>query len=140
VGGVNLNWIELSPVTNGALADGTYTIQNVGNGQSLNVDGNKTVVTSDSAAQWTLEHLGGSDYKVALAGGDAWTTFMGPLHLGPWWGASGDRAFVITRASGGNYSIMPAGSGLAFQPSTDSPPQLTTQVWTDSPAQQWTIH
>jgi hypothetical protein len=138
-GGSRLNWIELSPVTQGALSDGTYTIQNVGSGQSLNVDGNKTVVTSSSAAKWTFEHLGASEYKVALVGGDAWTTFMGPLHLGPWWGASGDRAFVITRASDGTYSILPAGSGLAFQPSTESPPQLTTQVSKALPAQQWTI-
>jgi hypothetical protein len=139
-GGINLNWIELSPVTQGALPDGTYTIQNVGNGQSLNVDGNKTVVTSNSAAQWTLEHLGASQYKIAIAGGDAWTTFMGPLHLGPWWGASGDRAFVIARANDGTYSILPAGSGLAFQPSTETPPQLTTQVAKGLPAQQWNIH
>jgi len=139
-GGVNLNWLELSPIANGPVANGNHTIQNVGNGQSLNVDGGGIVVTSGNAAQWTLEHLGGAEYKISLAGGDAWTTWMGPVHLGPWWGASGDRSFLIIPADGGNYRIRPSGSGQALEPSTDHAPQLAQEVVANSTSQQWAIH
>jgi hypothetical protein len=139
-GGFRLNWMELSPTANGPIPNGTYTFQNVESGQFLGVDASDTVVTGSTSESWSIEHIGGAEYKVALATDSeaAWTVFAGPLHLGPWWGAAGDRCFIILAAGNDTYRILPASSGLSLVPSSEGL-GLDSEVSTEAAAQQWVI-
>jgi hypothetical protein len=138
--GFNLSWIELSPTVSGPIADGIYTFRNADNGLLLSVNANNTVITGSSSEEWNMEHIGGGQYKVSLAeNGSAWDTWAGPLHLTGWWGAGGDRSFIILPTGGSNYRIVPAGSGLCLQPSSDNPPTLEQEICSGSNAQQWAI-
>jgi len=134
-GTFDLNWLELSPITAGPIADGTHNLRHVSSGQRLNLDGSNNVVTSGNGLGWTFTHSGAAEYTVG-ANNNYWTTFMGPLHLTPSWGAEN----VIFEPQGnGNYRILHAGSGLCFIPSTDAAPKLGTAVCDGSAGQLWAI-
>jgi len=135
-GDFNLNWLELSPVSTGPISEGMHQIRNVGSGQYLNLDGSDNVVVGGTARDWDLQHSGAGQYTVG-ADGDFWTTFMGPLHLTPFWGA---EQFIMAPAGNGNYRIVHGGNGLCFLPSTTDAPRLTTAMCSDDANQQWTIN
>ncbi len=143
-GGFKLNWIELSPVSSGPLADGTYKFLNVKTGQSMDVNVDNNVVVGDYTGaaneQWTLQNIGGGQYKISSVGtGNSWTTFAGPLHLGPWWGASGDRCFIIMSTGDGFYQLFSAGGGKCFQPSVADAPLLDQVVYSGAAEQKWAV-
>jgi endoglucanase len=133
-GGFNLNWIELSPISSEPISNGLHSIQNVGTGQRLNLDGND-VVMSASGRDWDFEHSGAGQYTVG-ANGDFWTLFMGPLHLTPWWGA---ERFIMLPFGDGTYRIVHSGNGRCFLPSTTNAPRLDTVACSTDANQRWTI-
>lgn len=142
--GFNLNWIELSPITKGPLADGTYKFLNTSTGQSLDVNSTNTLFTaaasSSTTQNWKLQHLGGSLYRIESPSNNwTWDTWFGPLHLTGWWGAGGDRSFIIVPTTGDNFRVLRSGAGLSMEPTTKNPADLNFAVWTGTNAQQWKI-
>ncbi len=143
-GGFNLNWIELSVQSTGPIANGTYKFLNAKTVQAMDVDVDNNVVVGDYTGaadeQWTLQNIGGGQYKITSVGaGDSWTTFGGPLHLGPWWGASGDRCFIIMSTGDGFYQVFSAGGGKCFQPSVADAPLLEDVVYSGAAEQKWAV-
>ncbi len=143
-GGFNLNWIELSVQSSGPIANGTYKFLNAKTVQAMDVDVDNNVVVGDYTGvaneQWTLQNIGGGQYKITSVGaGDSWTTFGGPLHLGPWWGTSGDRCFIIMPTGDGFYQVFSAGGGKCFQPSVADAPLLEDVVYSGAAEQKWAV-
>ena len=71
-GGFNLNWLQLSPVTSGILANGSYKLLN--RASALAVTGvsasnmvNAAAYTGATAQQWNLQHIGGGEYTITSA-------------------------------------------------------------------------
>ncbi|MBC7388608.1 MAG: carbohydrate-binding protein [Opitutaceae bacterium] len=142
--GFNLNWIELSPTIIGPLTDGIYRMKNVATGQALDVNTSNTLITaaaSNSASQtWKLQHLGGNEYRIALPKNDwTWDTWFGPLHLTGYWGAGGDRSFIILPASGGKFRVIQSGGGDYMEPTTKNPATLNFGPWANANTQLWEI-
>lgn len=142
--GFNLNWIELSPITKGPLTDGTYKFLNTSTGQSLDVNSTNTLFTaaasSSTTQNWKLQHLGGSLYRIESPSNNwTWDTWFGPLHLTGWWGAGGDRSFIIVPTTGDNFRVLRSGAGLSMEPTSKNPADLNFAVWTGTNAQQWKI-
>ena len=144
-GGFNLNWIELSPVTTGPIANGTYKFLNAASALAMDLSSSNTVVTtapsSSNKQQWILRHIGGGQYQVSpAAGGNSWDS-GGSLHLSPWvWGAGGNSCFIMRPTSGSFYRLFAAGSGSPLEPTTDTPPAVEDgNIYNGAAAQQWAI-
>jgi hypothetical protein len=126
IGGFNLNWIELSPVTSGAIANGAYKILNRYSALALEADtANQTVeqnqYTGATNERWTLTHRGAGQYSiVSVANNWSWNTFYDsngqPLTLAPW-GYDGhpDRRFIIAPAGDGFFKFLVADGGLSIE-------------------------
>ncbi len=143
-GGFNLNWIEFSVQTSGPIANGTYKMLNAASVQAMDLDVNGNVVVSDYTGnadeKWTLQHIGGGQYKVTSVGdGNSWTTFAGPLHVGPWWGASGDRCFIFMPTGDGYYQVFSSGGGKSIQPSVNNAPLMDQVVFSGAAEQKWAV-
>ena len=81
VGGFNLNWLELSPLASGPVANGTYLVINRNSGQAMQFDTANNVVvqqptaTSSNLQQWVLQSLGAGEFKVTSAyNGNTWNS------------------------------------------------------------------
>jgi poly(hydroxyalkanoate) depolymerase family esterase len=143
-GGFNLNWLELSPVANGLLANGTYKFLNAANALAL------TGVTSDGSVtpasysgstyqQWNVQHIGADEYEMTSANdGWSWDSFGGGLGFVWWWGAGGDQCYLIRPTSGGYYSVLTVGGGLALA-ITAASTNIDQEVYSGSANQQWAI-
>ncbi|MBN2704695.1 MAG: carbohydrate-binding protein [Pontiellaceae bacterium] len=143
-GGLNLNWIEFAPVSSGPFPNGTYKFLNMSTSQAMGLDGNNNVAvgnyTGANSQKWTLQHVGAGQYRVTAYGdSQSWTTFMGPLHLGPWWGASGDRCFIFRPTGNGFYQVVSAGGGKAFYPQGGGSVLLDDRSFSGSADQMWAI-
>ncbi|MBN2686454.1 MAG: carbohydrate-binding protein [Pontiellaceae bacterium] len=143
-GGVNLNWIEFVPVSSGPFPNGTYKFLNMATSQAMGLDGNNNVAvgnyTGANSQQWTLQHVGAGQYRVTAYGGSqSWTTFAGPLHIGTWWGASGDRCFIFRPTGNGFYQVISAGGGKAFRPEGGGSALLEDRSFSGSSDQMWAI-
>ncbi len=143
-GGFNLNWLELSPAATGVIANGTYKFLNARNGLTLqNITSNNTVLpatySGSAYQQWTLQHIGGSEYKVS-SGGNGWNWIYN-VSLGTvwWWGAPGNQCFIVLPTSGNFYRIVPATSGLALETTSPTPTNVDQQIYSAATYQQWAI-
>jgi hypothetical protein len=132
---VNLNWLELTPVSAGPISEAGHTLRNVGTNQSLSANGSGTVVTGGSAQSWQFDHVGAGQYSLA-SGGKYWTTFMGPLHLGEWYHT---ERFSFVDIGAGYFRIVHTGSGLCLQPSVDDAPELELEACGSETNQQWDL-
>jgi endoglucanase len=125
VGGMNLNWFELTPQAAGALADGTYKLVNRNSGMVMQFDTTTSKVLQQTASgsnlqQWSLVNLGAGQYKVTSAyNGNSWNVWSGynnTLDLVGWWGVSGkQQRFVVRPIGNGFYRIAPADLGMDFE-------------------------
>ncbi|MBN2162513.1 MAG: carbohydrate-binding protein [Pontiellaceae bacterium] len=144
-GGFNLNWMEFSAIPTGPVADGTYKFVNAGSSLAIDVDAEDNLVaspyTGNANEKWVLQHLGGGQYKVtSAADGWAWDAWARPLHVSQyWWGAAGDRCFILIPADDGFYQVMTAGNGRVFQPSGGDMSQIDQVVDSGGAEQKWDI-
>jgi hypothetical protein len=122
--GLNLNWIELSPVKKGPVADGTYKFLNRYNALSMmkDVNGDSVSVTeySDSEyQQWNIKHTGGGQYRLT-AKGNRWSmdkVIIIPIGNGYYYLTQADNGLNLqsTLASGGSVVDKGAYNGEANQ-------------------------
>ena len=71
-GGFNLNWMQLTPATNGLVPNGTYAFQNAANTLAFNgVTATGAVTAANNSGstnqQWNLQHIGGGQYEISAA-------------------------------------------------------------------------
>ncbi|MEX2091931.1 MAG: LamG-like jellyroll fold domain-containing protein, partial [Pirellulales bacterium] len=125
-GGFNLNWIQLSPITSGAITDGAYKILNRNSALALEADtANQTVeqnqYTGATNERWTLTHRGAGQYSiVSVANNWSWNTFYDsngqPVTLAPWgYDGHADRRFIIAPAGDGSFKILVADGGMSVE-------------------------
>ncbi len=132
-GGFNLNWIELTPVSAGLVANGTYRLINLNSGKGMDVvnastsNGAKIQQWSYSATsnqKWVLTHKGGNQYTVTSAqtgkGIDEGShTALSGNYISMWdlWNGTGsnNQRWILEPASAGNYTITNAYSGLVLE-------------------------
>jgi endoglucanase len=140
-GGFNLNWIELSPASTGAIANGTYKFLNAANSLTLQGDTGSVLPAAYSGVttqQWNLQHTGGSQYKVTSVGNGWNWIYDGSLGMVWWWGAGGNQSFIVLPTGGGYYRIVPANSGLTVE-TTATPTNIDQRLYSGSANQQWAI-
>ena len=119
-GGFNLNWIELSPVTTGPIANGTYKFLNAASALAMDLSSSNTVVTtapsSSNKQQWILRHIGGGQYRVSpAAGGNSWDRrIVAPLAVGM--GRRWQLLFHHATYEREFYRLFAAGSGSPLSP------------------------
>jgi hypothetical protein len=125
-GEFNLNWIELSPATSGAIANGAYKILNRNSALALEADtANQTVeqnqYTGATNERWTLMHRGAGQYSItSVANNWSWNTFYDnngePVTLAPWgYDGHADRRFIIAPVGDGSFKILVADGGLSVE-------------------------
>jgi endoglucanase len=137
-GGFNLNWLQLSPVTTGILADGSYKLLN--GASALAATGvsssNKVIAasfTSSTAQQWNLQHIGGGEYKVTCVN-NGWSLVSGSGFY--WWI---NRHYIIQAASDGYYRLVSVDSGYCFETDITDQSAIDEQVSSGIANQQWAI-
>lgn len=144
-GGFDLNWIELSPAATGLVANGTYKFLNAGTALAMQaVSGtNRVVVTNYSGAsmqQWSVQHMGGGQYRVLSAANAAsWNDTSDVLGLSSSWNTSKERNFIFVPGVSGFHRILPASSGVTLHGLSAAGSIVEQQEYFGSAAQQWAI-
>ena len=136
-GGFNLNWLQLSPVTSGIIADGNYKLLNAASVLAVTgVASNNTVIAGSysgaTAQQWSLQHIGGGEYKINCVN-NGWSLATGGFYF---WN---NNHYLIQAAGNGYYRIVPTGSGYCFETVANTPSAIDEQVSSGSANQQWAI-
>ena len=137
-GGFNLNWLRLSPVATGIIADGTYKVLN--NASALAVtggSGDNTVsagsYAGSTAQQWNLQHIGGGEYKITCVN-NGWSLVSGSGFY--WWISN---HYLVQPAAGGCYRLVAVGSGYDFESTVTNQSVIDEQVSSGGANQQWAI-
>ena len=145
-GGFDLNWLELSPASGGVVANGTYRIVNAANGLAMQaVTTTNTVIASGNSGaasqQWTLQHMGGGQYKVASAvNGWSWNAAGDFLALVSSWSTSNDRNFIPLPDGGGFQRFVIVSSGLCLNSSGGNAFPVQKQEYArGAPLQLWRL-
>lgn len=126
--GFNLNWIELSPVKKGPVADGTYKFLNRYNALSMMKDANGdsvsvTEYTDSEYQQWNIKHIGGGQYKLTSKG-NRWSM---------------DKVIIIPIGNG-YYHLVQADNGLNLQSTLASGVSVVDKgAYNGAANQQWGI-
>lgn len=101
---------------------------------------------SSAKQQWTIQHIGGGQYKVSSVdnggfwhSGFQWWTWSAPLRTEGGWGANGERCYLFVPGDNGKYRLIPAADGRSLQPTSSTPLAILPQDYTGAPAQQWTM-
>jgi poly(hydroxyalkanoate) depolymerase family esterase len=136
-GGFNLNWLQLSPVTSGIIADGTYKLLNGASALAITgVSSNNTVITSSytgsTTQQWNLQHIGGGEYKITCVN-NGWSLTSGGFYF---WN---NNHYLIQPAGNGYYQIVPTGNGYCFETTLASASAIDEQVSSGGVNQRWGI-
>jgi endoglucanase len=150
-GGCDLNWLELTPVTEGPLPSGDYQIVNRLTGRALinNADADRVdlgSLTDSPATIWKLTHLGAGQYRVVSSENNRlWKSAIGsgkPVNLVGWGHGNpgSDQRFVLRPVGGGFLRIEPVASGLDFsdEGGADGSPVLQ-QIYRGEQSRQWAI-
>ena len=137
-GGFNLNWLQLSPVTSGILADGSYKLLNRASafavtGVSASNMVNAATYTGATAQRWNFQHLGGGEYKITSAE-NGWSLVSGSGFY--FWI---NNHYLIQSTGDGYYRIVSAGSGFCFETTASDPTAIDEKVSAGSVNQQWAI-
>jgi poly(hydroxyalkanoate) depolymerase family esterase len=127
-GGFNLNWIELSPITSGPLANGTYKLANQNSGMVVE-NSSRTIVqnayTGTNTQQWNLQHIGAGQYRVRSAVDNwQWTTF------------------ILRPLGDGYYRLVREDSGLDYEVENASlagGAEIVSHEYAGSASQKWGI-
>jgi poly(hydroxyalkanoate) depolymerase family esterase len=137
-GGFNLNWLQLSPVTSGILADGTYKLLNRSSalavtGVSASNKVNAATYNGATAQKWNFQHLGGGEYKITSAE-NGWSLVNGSGFY--FWI---NNHYLIQSTGDGCYRIVPSGSGFCFETTVTNQSVIDETVSAGSVNQQWAI-
>jgi poly(hydroxyalkanoate) depolymerase family esterase len=137
-GGFNLNWLQLSPVTAGILANGSYKLLNQAStfavtGVAASNIVNAAAYTGATAQQWNLQHIGGGEYTITSAA-NGWSLVSGSGFY--WWN---NNHYLIQSTGNGYYRIVPTASGFGFEATTTNQSVIDEQVSAGSLNQQWAI-
>ena len=146
-GGFSLNWLELSPVTTGLVANGTYKILNRSSANALQgVVGSGVLTvgsyTGSTLQQWNLLHIGGNLYKItSVANSWSWdANGVGtPVGFNSGWSASGNKCFYLQPAAGGCYGFLPVQDGLGVEATTTNAAVTDQAPYAGVANQQWGI-
>jgi endoglucanase len=145
-GGFNLNWIELTPASTGFVPNGTYKFLNAASGFAItgltNTNGTVAVSYTNAAVQqWTLQHVGGNQYRVSsVANGYNWNINSGgSLTLSSGWGTGGNQCFILAPTSAGFCSILPVGNGVSVETASSTSTVIDQKIYSGSANQQWVL-
>ncbi|MBD5778353.1 family 43 glycosylhydrolase [Pelagicoccus sp. NFK12] len=151
-GGIDLNWFELTPVSDGPVPDGTYRFVNRKSGHSIGVDlGSYELVQETyqgSGQEWQLTHLGAGNYHVRWANQNLkWSVGLeqdndDPMEVVPWTDLLRNRRVLITPSADGFFRLRSAVSGLTVVPmaaSVDEDAAVVQYVYDGSASQLWAI-
>ena len=127
--GINLNWIELTPVSTGLLANGTYKFIARSTGKAMDVIGASTAnwagiqqwtYGNTTNQQWNVTHLGANEYRITSVqtgksiDEDSYNKLSGD-HIHMYTSASSpNQRWIITPTDSGYYTIASANSGLVL--------------------------
>ncbi len=136
-GGFNLNWLQILPVTSGIVAGGTYKLLNKASAFAVTgVSSNNSVIagsyTGSTAQQWTLQHIGGGEYKINCVN-NGWSLATGGFYF---WN---NNHYLIQSTGDGYYHIVPTGSGFCFDTAATNASVIDEEVASGAVNQQWAI-
>ena len=136
-GGFNLNWLQLSPVTTGIIANGTYKVLNGASALAVTgVAGSNQVIAASyagsSSQQWNLQHIGGGEYTITCAE-NGWSLASGGFYF---WN---NNHYLIQPAGNGYYRLVPTGNGYCFETVASNPSAIDEKVSNGSAYQRWAI-
>ncbi len=99
-GGLNVDWMELTPAAEGPIPNGTYRLVHRETGLAMaNDTSNHHVLASppnqSNAQRWNLTHLGAGQYRVSSVTNNRYWTFGNPIGMVWWW----DVASRVQRAT-----------------------------------------
>ena len=137
-GGFNLNWLQLSPVTSGILANGSYKLLNRSSALAVTAVAasnfvNAAAYASATAQQWNLQHIGGGEYTITSAV-NGWSLVSGSGFYS--WS---NNHYLIQSTGDGYYRIVPTGRGFCFETTASDPTVVDEQVSAGGDNQQWAI-
>lgn len=137
-GGFDLNWMELSPATNGFIANGTYKLLNAANALvPTGVTGDNTIIaggyTGSTYQQWKLQHIGAGRYEINCAANGWSLTSESGFY---WWNS---EHFILQPASGGYWRLTSAGNGSCLQTDAGDPASINAATYSGDANQQWAI-
>jgi len=128
----NLNWIELTPVSSGTVANGTYKLINRGSGMSMDVVNASTAngakiqqwnYAGNINQKWVLTHKAGNQYTVTSAQtgkgiDESSGTALDGNYIAMWdlWNGTGsaNQRWLLIPTDSGYYKIVSANSGLVL--------------------------
>ena len=136
-GGFNLNWMELSPATNGIIANGTYKFLNAANALTpTGVTSNSTIIgsgyTGSTYQQWNLQHIGAGQYQVTCAA-NGWS-LTGESGFYSW----NNEHFIIEPTSGGYFRLQSTG-GSCLETVSGNPTSIDEATYSGDANQQWAV-
>ncbi len=143
-GGFNLNWIELSPISTGPIADGTYKFLNRANTLTLQeVTSNNSIAISNykgtTDQHWKIQHIGGGQYRISSAGrGWNWNWWMG-FGTVAWWGTGSGTCFIIRPTGDGYYRFVLVGDGTNLEIPSSGSGKIEGRAYHEGANQQWAI-
>ena len=121
------------------MADGSYKLLN--GASELAVTGvtssnlvNASSYTGSTAQQWTLQNIGGGEYKITCAANGY--SLVSGSGFGYWWV---NYPYIIQPAGGGYCRLMAVGSGYCFETTSASQTAIDEAVSAGSINQQWAI-
>ncbi len=137
-GGFNLNWLQLSPVTSGILANASYKLLNRASAFAVTAVSasnlvNAAAYTGATAQQWNLQHIGGGEYTITSAA-NGWSLVSGSGFY--FWN---NNHYLIQSTGDGCYCIVPTASGNCFETTAGNPTAIDEKVSAGSLNQQWAI-
>ncbi|MDQ8203518.1 family 43 glycosylhydrolase [Pelagicoccus sp. SDUM812003] len=151
-GGVRLNWFELTPVSNGPIADGTYRFVNRKSGLAAGVDLGSYELIQEAyegdAQEWEVTHLGAGNYRVTWVNQSLnWSIGLeqnndDPVEVVPWSDLTRFRRMLVVPSTDGYYRIRNAASGLETVPlgaSVEQDAGLVQYVFDGKPHHYWAI-
>ena len=146
-GGFSLNWLELTPVATGLVANGTYKILNRSSANALQgVVGSSVLTignyTGSTVQQWNLLHIGGNLYKITSVS-NSWSWDAkgagNPMGFDSGWSASGNKCFYLQPAAGGCYGFLPVQDGLGVEATTTNAAVTDQAPYAGGANQQWGV-
>ncbi|MBX3435322.1 MAG: carbohydrate-binding protein [Pirellulales bacterium] len=153
-GAPNINWLELSPLSAGSVANGAYKIVNRNSGQAAEANTVDNLLTQNAyagtnAQRWNIVNRGAGQYSIGSVASSSryWSTFYNgdgdTVNLNYWgYDGSADRRFILVPNGDGFYSILVVDGGLGVEvngASTSTGADIQQMEYFGGVHQQWAI-
>ena len=152
VGGYDLNWLELTPIASGPVANGTCLVVNRNSGQAMqfSTTSNDVVqeppVAGSTVQDWNLQSLGAGEFEITSAyNGDTWNADGNTGHaLGTsgGWSLTGSEEFMLHATGDGYYNITTVNEGYNLDiasGSTTAGANVEQDLAAAGPNQEWAV-